>query len=593
MEARKRLRRLTAYAGRYRYLTYASLVLSAASALLSAVPYYYIWKILDEIIGSMPDYSKADGVVGYGIAALAFTAASVLVYICALMCSHLSAFRIAKNMRKDMLGRILSLPPGALDAAGTGKIRRTVFDSAAATETYMAHQLPDRAGACVLPVAFAVLLFLFDWRLGLVSVLVVIMAAAAMLSMAGGKALRKSLESYQTALAGMNREAVEYVRGMSVVKTFQQTVDSFREFKASIDGFGKWAVKYTMWCRKRMTAFVVISSSAISLLIITALALNGGTDWSSGFLSDFIFYVVFTPIISLLLLRIMYSSREGMIVDDALARVDELLAQEPLPEPESPKAPENMTVRFEGVTFTYPGSETPALSGVDMEIRQGAVTALVGPSGSGKSTAAALACRFWDPQEGRVTIGGIDVRDIGSAKMGEMVSFVFQRSGLLKDTLLNNVRAARPSATEEEVAEALRRAQCSDIVAKLPEGLGTMLGPGGAHLSGGEVQRLAIARAFLKDAPIVILDEATAFADPENEYLVQRAFEELSADRTVLMIAHRLTTVRRADRIYVMDGGRISEYGTHDEMASGNGRYSRMWKEYTESVDWKIGGTPQ
>lgn len=585
-----RLSRLTAYAGRRRYLTYASLVLSGVSAVLSVVPFYYVWRIVDEVLTVAPDYSLATGIVHNGWMAVGFTVLSVLVYIAGLMCSHVAAFRIAKNIRKTLMDHVISLPPGAFDAMGSGKVRRVIQDSSGATETYLAHQLPDMAGSVVLPVAMLVMLLLFDWRLGLACIVPFVLAFAVLMSMVGSKAMREDMETYQTALGDVNREAVEYVRGISVVKAFQQTVDSFQSLKAAIMRYKEFAMHYAAWCRPRMCLFVVVSNCAFALLILVALAIDGSLEWTPGFTADFMFYVIFSPLVSVLLMRIMFASNEGYIVDDALSRVDGILAIEPLPEPAEPRVPEDPTVAFEDVTFTYPESDAPAVRSFSVVMRPGTITALVGPSGSGKSTVASLACRFWDPQSGRITIGGVDLRDIGAEGLGRMTSFVFQSSRLLKGTLGDNVRLGRRDATDEEVLEALRRARCDDILAKLPDGLSTEIGPGGVFLSGGEVQRVAIARAFLKDSPVVVLDEATAFADPENEYLVQRAFEELAKDRTVLMIAHRLTTVRDADQICVMSGGRILEIGTHPELVGSGGMYSRMWDDYRRSLSWKVSG---
>lgn len=589
----RRLSRLMAYAGGHRYLTYASLVLSAVSSALSVIPFYYIWLMLDEVLRVMPDYSQATNLVSNGWMALGFTVLSIIVYIAALMCSHIAAFRIAKNIRKTCVSHAMELSPGAFDMMGTGKVRRIIQDSSAATETYLAHQLPDMVGSVVLPVAILVMLFVFDWRLGLASLVPIILAGGFMLSMTGSKVMAEHMEVYQGALGDVNKEAVEYVRGISVVKTFQQTVASFQTFRDSIMRYSEFTIKYTKWCRSRMCLFVVASNCAFATLILAALWINGGLVWTTEFLLDFMFYVIFTPLIAVLMMRIMFSSNEGYIVDDALSRIDGLLAMEPLPEPSEPKEPEDWTVRFEDVSFTYPGTERPAVDSVTLTMRPGTVTALVGASGSGKSTVASLACRFWDPQSGRITIGGVDLRDIGSERLSEITAYVFQSNGLLKDTLLNNVRMGRPDATEEEVSRALKLAQCDDIVAKLPQGLDTPIGPGGTYLSGGEVQRVAIARAILKDSPIIILDEATAFADPENEYLVQQAFRNLTEDRTVLMIAHRLTTVRDADCICVMDDGMIREIGTHPELMEEAGTYSRMWNDYQRSLSWRISGVSQ
>ena len=590
----RRLSRLASFAGGRRYLTYASLLLSAVSAALSVVPYYYIWLILDEVLAAYPDLGDATGIVHNGWMAVGFTVLSVALYIAALMCSHLAAFRIAKNMKKRALAHVMTLPPGAFDMMGSGKVRRIINDSAEATHTYAAHQLPDLAGSVVLPISIVVMLFFFDWRLGIACIVPIAVSIAVMYTMMGNKVLAEFMGVYQGALGDMNKEAVEYVRGISVVKTFQQTVHTFQTFKESILRYGEFASGYARWCKKRMVAYMVFANLSFAFLILAAMAITGGLkNVTPEFISDFLFYVVFSPLVAILLVRIMYSSEDGYKVDDALSRIDGLMAMEPLPETGDPKVPDDMTVRFEGVTFTYPGSDRPAVEAVSMTMRPGTVTALVGPSGSGKSTIASLAARFWDPQQGRVSIGGVDLRDISSEDLSGLESYVFQSNTLLRDTLLNNVRLGRPDATPEQVSEALSQAQCEDIVAKLPNGLDTPLGPGGVYLSGGETQRVAVARAILKGSPIVILDEATAFADPENEHLVQKAFEKLAEDRTVLIIAHRLTTVRNADCICVVDGGRIREIGTHAELMEEGGEYRRMWEDYQRSLTWRVKGVAQ
>lgn len=590
----RRLSRLASFAGGRRYLTYASLLLSAVSAALSVVPYYYIWLILDEVLAAYPDLGDATGIVHNGWMAVGFTVLSVALYIAALMCSHLAAFRIAKNMKKRALAHVMTLPPGAFDMMGSGKVRRIINDSAEATHTYAAHQLPDLAGSVVLPISIVVMLFFFDWRLGIACIVPIAVSIAVMYTMMGNKVLAEFMGVYQGALGDMNKEAVEYVRGISVVKTFQQTVHTFQTFKESILRYGEFASGYARWCKKRMVAYMVFANLSFAFLILAAMAITGGLEnVTPEFISDFLFYVVFSPLVAILLIRIMYSSEDGYKVDDALSRIDGLMAMEPLPETGDPKVPDDMTVRFEGVTFTYPGSDRPAVEAVSMTMRPGTVTALVGPSGSGKSTIASLAARFWDPQQGRISIGGIDLRDISSKDLSGLESYVFQSNTLLRDTLLNNVRLGRPDATPEQVSEALRQAQCEDIVAKLPNGLDTPIGPGGVYLSGGETQRVAVARAILKGSPIVILDEATAFADPENEHLVQKAFEKLAEDRTVLIIAHRLTTVRNADCICVVDGGRIREIGTHAELMEEGGEYRRMWEDYQRSLTWRVKGVAQ
>lgn len=590
---RGRVSRLMDYAGRRRYLTYGSLILSAISAALSVVPFYYIWKMLDEVLSVMPNYSQATGLAHYGWMALLFTIISVLIYMAALMCSHMSAFRVAKNLKKALMSHISKLPPGAFDMTGSGKVRRIVGDSVGSTETYLAHQLPDMAGSMILPIAILIMLLMFDWRLGLASLIPVVISVIAMMSMVSSKVMRSHMATYQGALADVNKETVEYIRGISVIKTFQQTVSSFQSLKSSILKYSEFTIEYTKWCRGRMCLFLVASNCAFATITICALAVTGGLEWTSEFTTDFLFYVIFTPLVAILLMRIMFASNEGFIVDDAITRIDSILTMEPLEEPADPTLPEDTDVIFDDVTFSYPGTETPALESFSVGLKAGTVTALVGPSGSGKSTVAGLACRFWDPQAGTIKIGGTDLRKIGSENLGRLTSFVFQTNHLMKGTLRDNVLLGRSDASDADVLNAMDKAQCKDILDRLPDGLDSKVGPGGVFLSGGEMQRIAIARAILKDSPIIVLDEATAFADPENELLVQKALEELSRGKTVLMIAHRLTTVRNADCICVMNHGKLVEKGTHNELVSGNGRYARMWEDYQKSLSWKVSGVKQ
>ncbi|MBP6021006.1 MAG: ABC transporter ATP-binding protein [Candidatus Methanomethylophilaceae archaeon] len=581
---------MVAYGGLRGKLTYVSMILSAVSAILSVLPFYYIWLILKEVIEVMPNYGLATGIVANGWMALLFTVASIVVYILSLMCSHLSAFRVSRNIRIKLMGHISTLPPGSFDTTGSGNARRVIQDAVESIHTHLAHQVPDKAGSVMLPFCILAMLFVFDWRLGIASLLPVVLAILMMVKMASGKDIEENMRKYGDAMGNINKEAVEFVRGVSVVKTFQQTVDTFLSFKRTIEEFGEFMIKYTRWCRPPMVAFVVFSNSAFAFLILAGLIITGYEGITDKFILDFLFYVIFTPLISVLMMRVLFSTNEKRITGDAMSRIDAILGMQPLSEPSEPKVPDTFGISFEGVTFSYEGADTTAVKNLDLSVPSGKITALIGPSGSGKSTVAGLACRFWDPQEGKVSIGGIDVREIGSAKLADLMSFVFQSSSIFKDTLLNNVRLGRPDATAEQVEAALAAAQCQDIIAKLPDGLDTMMGPGGMYLSGGEVQRIAIARAIVKDAPIVVFDEATAFADPENEHLVQKAFTNLAKDKTVLIIAHRLTTVKNADRICVMEGGRIVEMGAHDALLETGGRYNTMWNDYQTALSWKIKG---
>ena len=579
MKKNKNLSELMSYAGKHKYLTYASLVLSVISAILALLPFVFIFFIIREVIEVAPNFSDASGVARNGWMAVLFALISIVIYIGALMCSHLSAFRIAGNMRKTLLAHIAGLPLGFIGEMGSGKIRRIVNDSSAATETYLAHQLPDMAGAIVTPLGMIVMLFLFDWRFGLICLVPVVLGFAAMFKMAGPQMAED-----------MNNEAVEYVRGVPVVKTFGQTVHTFKRFKGSIDNYYQYCISYCKKCRMPMLLYTVFINSAFAFLITLALILAGGEAVASSVLLSFIFYVIFTPVIATAMSKVMYMSENGMLVSDALSRVHSILDLKPLPEAQKSEKPKDNSVEFKNVSFRYSGSETDALRGVSFMVRPGETVALVGPSGGGKTTAAGLISRFWDVTGGEIKVGGVNVKNIKKSELTETVAYVFQDSRLLKTSILENVRLAKQNASRKEIENALHKAQCDDIIKKLPDGIDTVIGAKGVYLSGGEQQRIAIARVMLKDAPIIILDEATAFADPENEFLVQRAFEELSRDKTVIMIAHRLTTVRNADRIFVLKDGGIEESGTHDSLAEKGGLYAKMWQDYQTSVGWKVGG---
>ena len=574
--------------GRHHFVTIAMLG-AAASAILSVAPFYYIWLIINESLGNC----DTDLMIGYGWMALAFALLSLLVYIAALMMSHLAAFRISKNLKKTMITHVMSLSPGALDEEGSGRVRRIIQDSVESTHTYIAHNQPDLASTFALPVAIIALLFLFDWRFALAALIPVILGIYMAVGMLGREKLKESTVQWQNAMEDVNNKAVEFVRGISVVKVFQQTVDSFQSLKGSIDRYSDFCQNYTKMARPHMSGMFTLINSCGAFIIAMAVVIieffNEGVV-STEVTVNAIFYVTFTPIISVLMMRILSISDQTYKVDDAIARVNGLLSLRPLTEPEVSEEPEGYSISFKDVRFSYSDDAAPAVDGVTVEMKQGTVTALVGPSGSGKSTMAGLVARFWDPQEGTVSIGGKDLKSIGSKNIRGFESYVFQNNHLIKGTLLENVRLGKPDATEQEVAEALESAQCDDIVRKMPQGLDTVIGPGGVYLSGGEVQRVSIARAILRNAPIVILDEATAFADPENEHLIQKALEKLAKGRTVLLIAHRLTTVRNADMICVMDHGRIIESGSHDELISVSGKYSSMWEDYQKALSWKVKG---
>lgn len=585
MKKQSNLSRLLTIAGSYRYLTYASWILSAISALIALVPYYFIWQVMREVLEVAPDFSRAQNLTHNGWMAVLFAVIAVLVYIAGLMCSHLGAFRIATNLRLQSMNHIVKLPLGFAEHFGSGKLRKIVNESSAATETYLAHQLPDRANALATPCGLLVLLFVFDWRLGLLSLAPVVLGFLIMMAMTG-KEMQQKMKEYQNALDDMSNEAVEYVRGIPVVKTFGQTIFSFKKFKDSIDRYKVWVIAYTKQLRTPMM-FYTAAINGVFVFLIAGSLLFTQDQVTTEFLLNLVFYIIITPIISVTLTRIMFQSENAMIVDDALQRIDSVLNLEPLKETAHPKHPKDGSVELEQVHFSYDG-EKDVLNGISISIPAGQTVAFVGPSGGGKTTLANLISRFFDPQSGTVRVGGVDVREIPKEELMNTVSFVFQNSRLIKASIFENVRLGKPEATREEVMAALKNAQCDDILEKLPDGMDTVIGTKGVYLSGGEQQRIAIARVMLKNTPIIILDEATAFADPDNETRVQAAFSKLSQGKTVIMIAHRLSTVAGADQIYVVKDGQIAESGSSRELMERGGLFARMWQNYQTSIQWKV-----
>ena len=585
MKKQSDLSRLMGYAGTYRYLTYASWGLSALSALMALVPFVYIWKILRDVLNAAPDYAQAVNIPHYGWMAVLFAVLAYLIYIAALMCSHLSAFRVATNLRLAVSEHLATLPLGFTETFGSGKLRKIIHESTGEAETFLAHQLPDKYNAMATPIGLLVLLLVFDWRLGLLSLVPVALGFVIMSAMTGRRMADK-MRQYGNALESMSNEAVEYVRGIPVVKTFGQSVFSFKKFKATIDEYEKWVIAYTKELRMPMMLYTAAINGVFAFLIVGGLLFtrNGVT---SEFLLNLLFYIIITPVISLTLTRIMYMSENELVVADALARVDSVLDAEPVPENDHPRHPKDASVSLKDVHFSYDG-KTDVIKGVSLKIQPGQMVAFVGPSGGGKSTLANLICRFFDVQSGSVRVGEADVRDIPKEELMDTISFVFQNSRLLKGSILDNVRLGRAQATEAEVLAALKAAQCMDIVEKFPAGIHTVIGTKGVYLSGGEQQRIAIARAMLKNAPILLLDEATAFADADNEARVQAAFAQLAKGKTVIMIAHRLSTVANADCICVVQDGQIAESGTKDELCAQNGLFARMWQDYQASVQWKV-----
>ena len=585
MKEQSDLKKLMGYAGKYRYLSYASWVLSALSAFIMLVPYWYIWKVMKEVLDNQGNMANASGITHNGAMAVIFAILGVLIYIAGLMCSHIAAFRIAANLRIKTMEHIVMLPSGAAESFGSGRLRKIVNESSAATETYLAHQLPDRAGAIATPIGLLLMLFIFDIRLGLLSLMPVVLGFVIMMTMTGQR-MQKKMKEYQNALEDMSNEAVEYVRGIPVVKTFGQTIFSFRKFKSSIDRYEKWVIAYTKELRMPMVFYTAAVNGVFVFLTAGALLFFKGTG-DSTFITDLIFYVIITPIISVTLTKIMFMSENAMIVNDALKRIDSIFAMGPLKEAKTSSEPMDSSVELKNVSFSYDGKDN-VINDISLSIAPGETVAFVGPSGGGKSTLAGLISRFFDVKSGGIFIGGVNVKNIPKKKLMNTVSFIFQDSRLIKASIYENVRLGKPDAGKAEVMEALKNAQCMDIIEKLPMGMETVIGAKGVYLSGGEQQRIAIARAMLKNAPVIIMDEATAFADPDNEMKVQEAFSRLAVGKTVIMIAHRLTTVAGADRIFVIKDGSIAESGSWSELMKKNGLFKEMWDDYGSSVNWRV-----
>ena len=581
------LSRILGYAGGHKKLTLLGCILSTLSAVLGLIPYVCVWLAARKVLEAWPGLNGTSGLARWGWPAVWTAIGSIALYFAALMCTHIAAFRTARNIRRTAMIHVLKLPLGFFTGNQSGRLRKLIDDNAGLTEDLLAHKLPDLAGTIVTPIAAIVMLFLFAWKLGLLCLLTMVLALLSMCLMMGGKNAG-FFHQYQKEIERMSGEAVEYVRGIPAVKMFKQTVYSFKAFSAAIKDYSDLASQYAMSCRIGQTCFLTFINGSFALLIPAALLLASGGDVRT-VLVNFIFYALFAPACGQMINRIMYMSEAVMEADEAVGRLDEILTQKPMEEPNTMKRPANADISFNHVTFTYPGTDCPALDDVSFTVRPGQVTALVAPSGGGKTTAASLIPRFWDTDSGTVSIGGVNVREMNAEDLMKQAAFVFQDTRLFKESLLENIRAARPTASRDEVLSAAHAAQCDDILEKLPQGLDTVVGMKGIYLSGGEQQRIALARAILKDAPIVVLDEATAFADPENEHQIQKAFEALTKNKTVLMIAHRLSTVQDADSIIVLSGGKVVEQGSHESLLALHGVYAAMWEDYRRSAQWKVG----
>ena len=583
---------LLSYAGRRRALTYLGMLLSALSMLLSMIPYLCIWLVARELIAVAPDWASAQHISCYGQLAFSTAFGGIVLYFFRLMCTHLAAFRTAANIRKQGIARLMKAPLGYFDSNASGLIRSRLDIAAADTETLLAHNLADIIGTITMFLTILVLMLIFDWRMGCACLISAVISILAMFSMMGGKKA-DVLRQYQAAMDRISKAGTEYVRGIPVVKVFQQTVYSFKAFKTSIEEYSRFAEYFnTKVCCRPQSVNLTFTTGAFAFLVPVALflapvALTEGSF--SIFFVNFVFYAIFSATITTALARIMFAASSIMLAHVALERISNVMDVPVLPLPAQPEVPRDSRVEFRDVSFTYDGAQSPALSHVSFCAKPGQTIALVGPSGGGKTTAAGLIPRFRDADSGAVLLGGVDVRNIDPHALMDQIAFVFQNSRLFKASIPENVRAAKPEASREQVRAALLAAQCEDILKKLPRGMDTMIGPEGTYLSGGEQQRIALARAILKDAPVVVLDEATAFADPENEALIQKAFTRLTKGRTVIMIAHRLSTTVGADKIIVLNGGQIAEQGTHRELVAAGGLYAGMWADFNQAIRWRIG----
>ncbi|QZY57422.1 ABC transporter ATP-binding protein [Crassaminicella profunda] len=590
MESKQKstLSKLLKFAGKHRILIIFAIVLSGMSAILSLFPFVCIWFVVKDIFKALPDVTQATESIRYGWMAVGFSLLSIVFYFASLICSHLAAFRVEKNMRKEAMHKIVTLPLGFFTKNTSGKLRKVIDDNASLTHSFLAHQLPDLSGVMIMPIAIIIILFVFDWRLGLVCLAPIFLSLLILKQMMGGNN-EKIMKRYMDSLEDMNGSAVEYVRGIPVVKVFQQTVYSFKNFHKSIKGYSDFVSEYAINCRVPMIGFTItIHAPALLLIPIGILFILNGSDYNA-FLLDLIFYMLFSPLVAVMMTKIMFSSENVMAAKEALIRIDEILEAKSLEETDQIKETNENDIVFKNIGFTYPENDKVAIENVSFTIPSGKTFALVGPSGGGKSTLASLVARFWDVDCGSIEIGGVDVKDFNEKDLMEKIAFVFQNSKLFKTSLLENIRLANKEASREEVLRAAHLAQCDDIIEKMPQGIDTVVGTEGVYLSGGEQQRIALARAILKDAPIIILDEATAFADPENEYQIQKAFESLVQDKTVLMIAHRLSSIKDVDCILVIKDGKIVESGDHEKLLHKNGTYKKMWKEYQTSISWKVG----
>lgn len=580
------LSKLMHFAGNHKYYVYASCILAAISAFIALVPFYDMWRILKEVLEVRPNFNEAIHIKSYGWHAVLFALLAMVFYIAALMCSHKAAFRVQATMRTKMMEHIMKLPLGYVESQGSGKIRKIVMESSAATETFLAHNMPDKVVSKATPIGLLIMMAIFDWRLGLMSLIPAIIAFVLMFTVMMGPKMAEDMKQYQNALETMSSEAVEYVRGVPVVKTFGQTIFSFKRFKEAIDEYEKWTLDYTKSMMKPMVCFTTFANGIFAALIIAAY-LFAGNQITDQFILNLFFYILITSILTTTLMKIAYAGESQMLVEDALNRMDSIMKVQPLPESKQTQIPSDASIDIENISFTYQDASTKAIDNLSMHIKSGEHVALVGPSGGGKTTISRLAARFYDINQGKITVGGMDVSKVEPEKLLELYSIVFQDVTLFNNTVMENIRIGKKDATDEEVIAAAKLAHCDEFVEKMPDQWNTMIGENGSELSGGQRQRISIARAFLKDNPIILMDEATASLDVDNESLIQESISKLIENKTVLVIAHRMRTVDGVDKIVVLKEGVVAEQGKPQELKQQKGIYKHMVDMQMQSNAWK------
>ncbi len=585
--------RLLELAATKKPLMISSVILSSLASVASFIPYVSIYLMVKALLQVWPNADALDpGIaVYYGGLAFGGVVLNILLYFGALVCSHLAAFGTLYELKINFATHLAKVPLGFHVIVGSGKLRKIMDENIEKIEEFIAHQLPDIVAAFVAPVVMMIILLAVDWRLGLAAMAGVVVAFGIQISLYGNEGAKKMMDQYQKSLENMNNASVEYIRGIAVVKAFKQTVYSFRRLHDTIKEYTSMVIPYTLSWENAFSLFTTLINNIYLFILPAGILIGMKTSDYTGFAAKMIFYLIFVPAIAGILMKVMYVNSNGIRILNGVEAMDSLLAEAVLPQPSDPLSVKSYNVEFQNVSFAYDKSiETKALDGVSFAAKQGEVTAIVGASGGGKSTVAHLIPRFFDVTEGAILLGGVNVKNMKTSYLMEQVSFVFQDVFLFKQSIKDNIRLGNPNAKDEQIIEAAKAAQCHDFILKLPKGYDTVIGTKGVHLSGGEKQRVAIARAIVKNAPVIVLDEATAFADPENEHLIQKAFEKLMHQKTVVIIAHRLSTVRSANKIIVMDAGKVLEEGTHEELLSRKGKYALMWQTYNETASWTMKG---